>query len=131
MNRPLHCAKTWQLTQACTWLERERARLQAQLIACAHAAPATPSEEQLLASDPQAVMRDSLQHLAPAPRQRTPRSPLTLPALAQRSHPTVRTEARRSAVPQGEGHQAEMLCTQQTPLRCTHVVSEPTPSRMG
>jgi RNA polymerase sigma factor (sigma-70 family) len=46
-------------------LTRQQAqRLQAQLMACAHAAPATPCEEQLLASDHQAVMRDSLQHLA-------------------------------------------------------------------
>ena len=58
-----------QLTLACTWLDRERARLQAQPIACAHAAPVTPSEEQLLASDLQAVMRDSLQHLARRDRQ--------------------------------------------------------------
>ena len=58
-----------QLTLACTWLDRERARFQAQLMACAHAAPATPCEEQLLASDPQAIMRDSLQHLARRDRQ--------------------------------------------------------------
>ena len=56
-----------QLTLACTWLDRERMRLQAQLRACAHAAPATPSED--LTSGPQAVMRDSLQHLAQRDRQ--------------------------------------------------------------